>query len=154
MRVSPGSPSQIRAALLRRHVARCRSRQLYEMLILPPTNHCACGSSHFKTVSHFLNQCSSLSAIRAQNRSGSALAFARSASSPSIDLMWAFSANVFGGWKTRSSRWTDSMLVVVDDMVFLSADITGSPAGQPRWGVMLSAVRSEERRVGKGGGGV
>src|SRR2546430_4276765 len=38
-RSSPGSPSQISAALLRRQVDRWRSRQLCEILILPPTNH-------------------------------------------------------------------------------------------------------------------
>src|SRR5258706_3923724 len=103
------------AALLRRQVLRWRSRQLSEILILPPPNHSACGGSHFKTVSHFLNQCSSLSANRAQNPSGSALASARSASSSAIDLTCACSAKLSGGGKTLSSCRTDSMFVV-DDM--------------------------------------
>src|SRR5216684_2409533 len=114
--MSPGSPSQISAALLRRQVPRCRSRQLSEILILPPTNHSACGGSHFKTVSHFRNQCNSLSAKRAQNFSGSALASARSPSSSSIDLICACSANALAGGKTRASCCSDSMLVVVDDI--------------------------------------
>src|SRR5712692_773317 len=88
------------------------------MLILPPTNHCACGGAHFKTVSHFRNQCNSLSAKRAQNFSGSALASARSASSSSIDLICACSANALGGGKTRASCCSDSMLVVTSNMVF------------------------------------
>src|SRR6185503_16713856 len=87
------------------------------MFILPPLNHCACGASHFRTVSHFLNQSSSLSAIRAQNFSGSAAASERSASSSSIDLIWALAENSEGGLKTRSSCWSDSILVGGDDMV-------------------------------------
>src|SRR5882672_10632333 len=86
------------------------------MLILPPTNHCACGGSHFSTPSHFLNQWSSLSANRAQNSSGLALASTRNASSSAIDLMCAFSANAAGGLKTRSSCCSDSMLVVAEDI--------------------------------------
>src|SRR5678815_418448 len=85
------------------------------MLILPPPNHSACGGSHFKTVSHFLNQCSS-SAMRAQNDSGSAAASTRSRSSSSIDLTCACSENEWGGGKIRSSCNTDSMFVVTLDM--------------------------------------
>src|ERR1044071_2438783 len=104
------------AALLRLHVERCRSKQLYEILILPPPNHSACGGSHFSTVSHFLNQCSS-SAIRAQNDSGSAAASARSCSSSAIDLMCACCEKLSGGGKSRSSWSTDSMLVETVDML-------------------------------------
>src|SRR2546427_19621 len=117
--LSPGSPSHISAALSRREVPRCRSRQLSEMLILPPTNHCACGGFHFKTVSHFRNQCNSLSAKRAQNSSGSALASARNASSSAIDLICACSANALAGGKTRASCCSHSMLAVTDDIVVL-----------------------------------
>src|ERR1044072_6944992 len=85
------------------------------MLILPPPNHSAWGGSHFKTVSHFLNQCSS-SAMRAQNASGSAAASARSRASSSIDLMCACSENECGGRKILSSCNTDSMFVVTLDM--------------------------------------
>src|SRR5687768_8064581 len=87
------------------------------MLVLPPMNHCACGASHFSTVSHFVNQSSSLSAIRAQNISGSAAASARSASSSSIDLKCALAANSAGGGNVRPSCCSDSMLVAGDDMV-------------------------------------
>ena len=54
---APGSPSQMNAVLSPR-ISRCRSRQLYEIFILPPTNHFAKGSFHSSTVSHFLNQSS------------------------------------------------------------------------------------------------
>src|SRR5215217_6535667 len=85
------------------------------MLIFPPPNHSACGGSHFNTVSHSLNQCSS-SAMRAQNDSGSAAASARSRSSSSIDLTCACSENDCGGGKIRFSCNTDSMFVVTLDM--------------------------------------
>ena len=49
VRVSPGSPSQMMAALFLRHVAACRSRQLYERFNLPPTNHLAKGRFHSST---------------------------------------------------------------------------------------------------------
>src|ERR1051325_1771756 len=86
------------------------------MLRRPPTNHCACGGSHLSTVSHFLNQCSSDSAMRAQNCSGDSLASRLSASRSSSDLTCARSANAGGGGKTRSSCRTDSMLVVAEDI--------------------------------------
>src|SRR5215208_141325 len=85
------------------------------MLILPPPNHSACGGSHFSTVSHFLNQCSS-SAIRAQKASGSAAASERSRSSSAIDLMCACSENDSGGGKIRCSCSTESMFVLTVDM--------------------------------------
>ena len=56
MRVSPGSPSQMRAALVRRAVVMCRSRQLWETLSLPPTNHLALGAFHSSVFVHGLNQ--------------------------------------------------------------------------------------------------
>ena len=77
MRTSPGSPSQMMAALFLRQVWTWRSRQLYERLILPPTNHFAHGQSHSSTLSHGLNQCSSR-AMSAQKPSGSAAARAHS----------------------------------------------------------------------------
>src|SRR5574338_834408 len=85
------------------------------MLIFPPPNHSACGGSHFNTVSHFLNQCSS-SAIRAQNDSGSAAASARRRSSSAIDLICACSEKDSGGGKFRCSWSTDSMFEVTLDM--------------------------------------
>src|SRR3989339_1673940 len=71
--LSPGSPSHISAALFRRPFFTCRSRQLYEALILPPTNHLAKGGFHSRTLSHFSNQSSS-SANFDQNASGSLFA--------------------------------------------------------------------------------
>jgi hypothetical protein len=68
------------------------------------------------TASHFLNQCNSSSASRAQKASGDASASRRSASYSASDLTRARSAKCAGGGKTRSSCSTDSMLVVVEDM--------------------------------------
>ena len=39
VRTSPGSPSQISASLFLRQVFRWRSRALWTILVLPPTNH-------------------------------------------------------------------------------------------------------------------
>src|SRR6185369_14662266 len=50
LRRSQGSPSQISAALLRLAPLMCRSTQLTETLILPPTNHLECGGVHSHTV--------------------------------------------------------------------------------------------------------
>src|SRR5947209_12152182 len=104
------------AALLRRQVVRCLSRQLCETLIRPPTNHSACGGSQRRTASHFLNHSSSPSARRPQNSSGESCASRLRASNSSIDLTSARSENSAGGGKTRSSCRTDSMLVGTEDM--------------------------------------
>src|SRR6185503_563802 len=73
VRRSPGSPSQISAALLRVGVSMWRSMQLYETFSFPPTNHFACGGFHSHTVDHGLNQCSCL-ACSAQKPSVSRVA--------------------------------------------------------------------------------
>ena len=52
MRRSPGSPSQMIAALLRRAVRTCRSRQLTLTLSWPPTNHFAYGGCQSSTRVH------------------------------------------------------------------------------------------------------
>ena len=70
MRRSPGSPSQIMAALLRRAVRTCRSRQFALALILPPSNQRAYGAFHWRTESHGRIHSSSR-ANSAQNASGS-----------------------------------------------------------------------------------
>ena len=70
VRRSPGSPSQIIAALLRRAERTCRSRQLTLALICPPTNHFACGGCQSRTFVHGAIHSSS-EANRAQNASGS-----------------------------------------------------------------------------------
>src|SRR3954471_13312369 len=85
------------AALLRRHVVRWRSRQLYETFVFAPRNHFANGAfdqSH--TCVHFLNQCR-WSASSAQNLSGSFAAAAYSSSYCCIDLIAACSLNLVGG---------------------------------------------------------
>src|SRR5437867_5329604 len=110
------------------------------MLILPPTNHCACGGSHFNTVSHSLNQCNSPAAKRAQNSSGLALASARNASSSAIDLICACSANALEGGKTRASCCSDSMLVVADDMVPRFAGIIPAPLADGHYQPVFSSA--------------
>src|SRR5689334_352926 len=86
------------------------------MLILPPPNHSACGGSHFSTVSHVLNHCNSVSAMRAQKASGSAAASARRRSSSAIEVMCARCEKDSGGGKIRCSCRTDSMFEVTLDM--------------------------------------
>jgi hypothetical protein len=69
-RESPGSPSQISAALFLRQVVTCRSRQLALAFSRPPTNHFASGSFQSSTCFHGSAHASSL-AISAQKPSGS-----------------------------------------------------------------------------------
>ena len=69
VRVSPGSPSQWKATLSPRPASTWRSRQLYETLSVPPTNHLAKGRSHSSVVWKSSNQVSSSRAWRAQNAS-------------------------------------------------------------------------------------
>ena len=59
VRRSPGSPSQISAALLRAVRSMCRSTQFTETLSFPPTNHFACGGFQSHTVFHFSNHSNS-----------------------------------------------------------------------------------------------
>src|ERR1700674_4482610 len=70
VRRSPGSPSQISAALFRRAVRTWRSRQLTLALILPSTNHLANGGFHSSTRLHGADHSSSR-ANDSQNASGS-----------------------------------------------------------------------------------
>src|SRR5437879_1686861 len=98
------------ATLFLRADVRCRSRQLYATLVLPPTNHFANGRSHSRTLFHLSNQCSS-AAVSAQNRSGSSAARFRIASYSVASLMCAFNENSRGGGKTRCSFNVDSMFV-------------------------------------------
>src|SRR5579883_2712921 len=104
-RLSPGSPSQMRAALLRRGPARWRSRQLALALILPPSNQRACGSFQTRTLSQRLTQASD-SAWPAQNASGSAAAWFQSASYSARLLTCAAAAKAGGGGKERDSLRT------------------------------------------------
>src|SRR6266496_3680187 len=85
------------------------------MLILPPTNHSACGGSHFSTSSQRLNQSNS-SAIRAQKLSGDSCASFLRLSNSSRDLICAPLEKLAGGGKTRFSCKIDSMLFVADDI--------------------------------------
>src|SRR3954471_9910966 len=85
------------AALFRRHVVRCRSRQLYETLVFAPRNHFANGAfDQSETCVHFLNQCR-WSASSAQNVSGSFAAALYKSWYCCMDLMAARSLNCFGG---------------------------------------------------------
>ena len=69
MRRSPGSPSQMIAALLRRAPRTWRSTQLTLAFSVPPTNHFACGGFHSSTRVHGVNHSSS-AAKPAQNAFG------------------------------------------------------------------------------------
>ena len=75
VRVSPGSPSQWNATLSPPPASTWRSRQLYEALSMPPSNHVTHGGFQSITVSQRRYQ-ESRSACSAQNASRSA--FARS----------------------------------------------------------------------------
>src|SRR3954470_24250729 len=97
-----GSPSQRIASLSPLPAATCRSRQLYERFVRPPTNHFAYGGVHSSTLSHFLNQCSSLAASP-QKRSGSSIDARYIRRYSSIDLTCAAALNAGGGGKTRCS---------------------------------------------------
>ena len=72
-RSSPGSPSQKYATLSPPPASTCRSRQLYDALSCPPSNHFTQGGSQVMTVSQRLTQ-PSRSACSAQNASWSASA--------------------------------------------------------------------------------
>src|SRR5438094_5817282 len=105
------------AALFLRGPSRWRSRQLELTLILPPTNHWACGSFQTSTLSHFLNQCSD-SACSAQKPCGSSLARCQSFSYSARLLMWAYCEKSGGGGNCRVSLRTLVMLVPAgEDMV-------------------------------------
>src|SRR4030095_5734564 len=109
----------MRAALFLRQVERWRSRQLYEMLVLPPTNHWANGGFHCSTRFHFLNQCSS-SARLAQNFSGSRTDSRYIRSYWFMLEIWACSLKRLGGLKTRFSRRVDSIsapALVIEDFL-------------------------------------
>src|SRR5439155_740351 len=67
-----GSPSHRMAIFSPRPCSIWRSRQLYDRLVFPPTNHLASGQFHSSTLSHFLNQCSA-SACLPQNVCGSSI---------------------------------------------------------------------------------
>src|SRR5580704_9469658 len=97
------------AALFLRQVSRCRSRQLYDALILPPTNHLVLGIVPSRTLSHLRNQWR-LAAISPQKPAGSSFARFQSLLYSSSLLMLASAANSAGGGKTRNSCRTLSML--------------------------------------------
>src|SRR5579862_3532949 len=107
------------AALFFLHVATCRSRQLYERLISPPTNHFAQGQFHSRTLSHFLNQCSS-PATADQNLSGSSIDSLYRRSYSSRFLTCAFRLNSGDGSNLRCSCRMESMLTC-GSMTALSA---------------------------------
>src|SRR5262245_26325 len=96
------------AALFRRGVARCASRQLYETFVCPPTNHLANGSFHSSTFVNGANQCSSLLASSPQNFSGLALAAAYSSSYFLASISVRLTNSAVGG-NLRSSCITVSI---------------------------------------------
>src|SRR5580700_2354431 len=96
------------AALFLRQVSRCRSRQLYEALILPPTNHLVLGIVPSSTLSHLRNQWR-LAAISPQKPAGSSFARFHSLLYSSSLLMLACAVNSAGGGKTRNSCRTLTM---------------------------------------------
>jgi hypothetical protein len=100
------------AALLRRSVVRCRSRQLYERLVVPPTNHFVAGASPAITCCGGANQWRAW-AISAQKASGSWMLFSYSARYCSMERMWAWVENSSSGAKTRDSFIRLSMDVLM-----------------------------------------
>src|SRR5262249_12701731 len=115
---SPGSPSHRMAILSRSGPARWRSRQLYEALILPPTNHLACGSCHSRTRSQRLNQCSR-SAWAAQKPSGASWGFCHRASYSTRLLTWDLAEKSADGGKERCSLRTLVMCDVEGEVMEL-----------------------------------
>src|SRR5579859_5528269 len=97
------------AALFFLHVATWRSRQLYERLVSPPTNHFAQGQFHSSTLSHFLNQCSS-PATADQNLSGLSIDSLYKRSYSSRFFTWACRLNSGDGSNLRCSCSMESML--------------------------------------------
>src|SRR6185436_18293760 len=91
-RLSPGSPSQMMAALFLRGPSTCRSRQLSERLSLPPINHFAYGSFQSSVFFHgFIHR--SCLACFSQNRTESRAASLETDG----DLTRAFFTKSFGG---------------------------------------------------------
>src|SRR5689334_12930804 len=97
------------AALLRRGVVRCRSKQFSERFSFPPMNHFANGGFHSTTFRQRFRHTSSL-ASRAQNLSGELIDSRYIRRYCSSDLIRAFCANAFEGLKTRFSFKCDSIL--------------------------------------------
>src|SRR5689334_784462 len=103
-----GSPSQRIAVLFPRPCSICRSRQLWLRFVFPPTNHFAYGAFHSSTLSHFLNQCSSL-ATSPQNFSGFSIDSRYSLSYSARLLICACAANSGRGGNKRFSCSADSI---------------------------------------------
>ncbi len=124
------------AALFRVGVFRCASRQLYEALVRPPTNHLANGSFHWSTLEYGLNQCNS-PARRPQKPSISpAASFHRSSYSAS-DLMPALAANSAGGGNIRFSCITVCTWPASDGL---------ARAGEPDCAACFGAIRNSPRK--------
>src|SRR5512138_2609039 len=107
VRVSPGSPSQCSATRSPRPASTWRSRQLYDTLSVPPTNHLANGGSHSRIVCHSSYQLTSSAAWRAQNPCQSFSA----SSYTSAPVTSASALKVSGGGKVRSSTRSSSIAV-------------------------------------------
>src|ERR1700760_1764411 len=110
---SPGSPSQISAALFRVAPSRCRSRQFSATFNFPPTNHFAKGSFQSRTFFHFVCQQRSSEAFSAQNFCGFLIDLRYSSRYSSKLEMCAAFAKALVGLKTRFSIRCDSMLLLI-----------------------------------------
>src|SRR5215218_8253680 len=134
-RSSPSSPRQWKATRSPRPASTWRSRQLYETLSRPPTNHLANGGfDQSSTWSHLRNQCS-CSACCAQNPSGSASAASYTDGSETT----APSRKSSGGGKVScSSSWPSSWSSVAPSAM-------GSP---PRSGPLPPTLVKGERLLG------
>ena len=100
--MSPGSPSQTMAALLRRGPLRWMSRQLCATFVRPPVNHWASGSRHSSTSVNGRNQCNSVASLP-QNAAGSVAASFQSLWYSAREPIRAWLANSSDGGKSRSS---------------------------------------------------
>src|ERR1700722_19707439 len=124
------------AALFFRHVVRCRSRQLYDALILPPTNHFVLGMGPSSTLSHLRNQVR-LAAISPQKPAGSSFARFHIRLYSSSLLMLACALNSAAGGNSRVSCST--LVILSPLMVGSFAPCCGQRPGwkrtreSPRW---------------------
>jgi len=116
---SPGSLSQMIAALSLTAVFRCRSRQLSLALSCAPTNHLECGSCHSHSADQgFLNTSSDVS--RFQKLSGDSMLSLYSASYWEREEIRARAANSGLGSKVRfSAEYVSMALFSVIAALFL-----------------------------------
>src|SRR6476620_5660525 len=117
------------AALFRRGLRRCRSRQLTETLSFPPTNHFACGGFQSRTWLQGDIHSSDL-AWSSQNRSG----FWPAAYNALVAADLAANSAVVGNrrcWESRVASWSlmPSPLVVGDERPLVLSGVDLSRPG-------------------------